>query len=65
MVFQPEMRYVIAQAVNKVVLAIVVRAEQLLSLIDKALIVIEHLRRRFQCPGTIRRNVHLPQRILS
>ena len=65
MVFQSEVRHVIAQAVNEVVLAIVVRAEQFLSLIDQAFIVIEDLWRRFQGGGAVGCNVHFTQRILS
>ena len=64
MMLQPEMRYVIAQAVNKMVIAKMLCSEKLKSLCSEGLVVIENFLWRVQGSGAVRGNVHFLMRVL-
>src|SRR6202140_4812344 len=64
-VLQAEVRDVIAQAEQEVVIAVMMRAEKLVRLFDQVLIVVPDLLRRGQRGGTVGSNVHFSQRIVG
>ena len=57
--FQSEMRHVVAQAVEEVVLTEMLCAEKPFGLLGQALVTVEHLLWRVQSSCAVGRNVHL------
>src|SRR5580658_1876870 len=65
MVLQAEVRHVIAQAVQKVVIAVVVRTEKLVGLFDQTLVVLPYVGWRGKCGGAVGGNIHLDERVVG
>ena len=62
---EAEVRDVIAQAEQEVVVAIVMRAEKLVRLIDQILVVVPDFLRRVESGGAVGGNIHLGERIVG
>jgi site-specific recombinase len=62
---QSEVRDVIAQAEQEMVIAIVMRAEKLVRLFDQILVVVPDFLRRGKGGGTVGGNVHLDERLVG
>jgi len=65
MVLKATVRHVVAQSVEEVVIAKVMRAEEFLGLLRKIHVVIEHILRSFERFGGVSCNVHFLSGILS
>ena len=64
-VFQSEVRHVIAQAEQEVVIAIVMRAEKFVGLFDQILVVVPDFLRRRESGGAVGGYVHLGEGIVG
>ena len=65
MVFKSEMRHVIAQAVEEVVIAIVMRAKKFLRLVHQRLVMVENILRRIQRRRAVGGDIHFSYRIIG
>ena len=63
MVLEAEVRNVIAERIEEVIIAVVMCSEKLLSLLDEALVVVPDFRRRIEGGRAVGGDVHLSKRI--
>src|SRR5579862_6884813 len=63
--FESEVRDVIAERVEKVVVAVMMRAEKFLGLVDEILVVVPDELRGVEGSGTVGGDVHFGGRVLS
>ena len=63
-VLESEVRNVIAERIEKMIIAVVMRAEEFLRLVDEIFVVLPNLLRRFERGGAVGSNVHFSGRIL-